>query len=209
MTACTGILTRKFLHAHWTGWSLNGRHFLPCLDSMVFSWGIISYQLVCWTGESSHTFLWRGVGSFSVVSAPLLIGIGISTGAVPAAAEVFGMSSCSPFSFLTILLAVSCSFLLFLHFLFSSWVSEALFSLAFLDLLSCLFLSQSQRRSQLQPFRYFPFLLHSPLSSFQNFSNSIHPRMCVCVSNMRMREIAVFARTRTVRLRAFGVKTYI
>ena len=133
------ILTRKFLHARWTGWSLNGSLAWTRWSS---SWGIISYQLVCWTGESSHTFLWRGVGSFSVVSAPLLTGIGISTGALPAAAEVFGMSSCSLFSFLATA-----------HFFYpllsspSSWVSEALFSLAFLVLLSCLFLPQSQRHS--------------------------------------------------------------
>ena len=35
------------------------------------NWGD-SYQLVCWTGESSHTFFWRGAGSFNVVSAPPL-----------------------------------------------------------------------------------------------------------------------------------------
>ena len=51
-----GVSMEDISFLAWTRWSS--------------SWGIISYQLVCWTGESSHTFLWRGVGKLQCCQCP-------------------------------------------------------------------------------------------------------------------------------------------
>ena len=83
---------------------------------------VLLLDACCWSKRNTRATRSSGVAlEASVLSMPrfFITGIRISTGAVPAAAEIFGMSSCSPFSFLAILLAVSCSFLLSLHFLYT------------------------------------------------------------------------------------------
>ena len=158
----------------WTRWSRAG-------GLLVISW--------CAGLESRATHSWHGAGNFSLVPRLFITGIGISTEAVPAAAEVFSMSSCPPFSFLAILLAVSCSFLWSL-LLLSLW--GPLLSCFWFFFLVFFLSSESWGAPSSNLFAIFHSYCTPHCLLLQNFSNSIHRACAFGVCNMRMREIVVW-----------------